>query len=193
MANHHANRRQRKNLKIVCHSGFSISADPDRNPLERGRSNALVGLFPHPHTPLMKLLVIGLALLALLTPASFSQASPAPAPTVAPTASKTLIVTPDQAAELIKTHPKLIILDLRTPEEFGAGHIAGAINISSGDPAFAKKLAALEQSNPILVHCASGSRSGRMLPLIEGGKFPSIHHLNSGINGWKEAGKPVVK
>jgi rhodanese-related sulfurtransferase len=101
-------------------------------------------------------------------------------------------VSPDKATELIAKQ-KPLILDVRTPEEFADGHLAGAVNISSADPEFSKKIAALDQTRPVLVHCAAGGRSRRVLPALEALKFPSIHHLAAGFNGWLDAGKPVQK
>jgi rhodanese-related sulfurtransferase len=108
------------------------------------------------------------------------------------TPAKTQDVSPNQAVELISKQ-KPLILDVRTPEEFADGHLAGAVNISSADPEFTKKIAALDQTRPLLVHCAAGGRSRRVLPALQALRFPSIHHLADGFNGWLDAGKPVQK
>ncbi len=101
--------------------------------------------------------------------------------------------TPDDVAKLIASNPKVTILDVRTPREFADGHIEGAKNISSVDPDFDEKIAALDPTQPIVLHCAAGGRSGQVLPKVEALKVPSILHMNGGFRAWKEAGKPVVK
>ena len=102
-------------------------------------------------------------------------------------------VTPDEVEKLLAKDPKPIVLDVRTPEEFADGHIAGATNVDAHDPDFAKKVAQLDQKRPVIVHCAAGGRSGRMLPTVSAQKFPEIYHMNKGFSAWSAAGKPVEK
>ena len=103
-------------------------------------------------------------------------------------------VSPDQAAKLMAESPRLMVVDVRTPEEFAEGHIQGAKNIDFFGPDFAKKVAALDASNPVLIHCAAGNRSSQAVNAIKDtAKFPAIYHLKAGFSGWKAAGKPVEK
>jgi rhodanese-related sulfurtransferase len=102
-------------------------------------------------------------------------------------------VTPDEAEKLMAERKDLVVVDVRTVEEFEMAHIAGAKNISFIDLDFAEKIKAVE-GKPVLVHCASGNRSLRaVMQMIASGKFPEIYHLNNGFSAWQEAGKTVVK
>ena len=103
-------------------------------------------------------------------------------------------VSPDEAEKLIKDVPGLIVLDVRTPEEFKDGHIKGAKNIDFFDSNFEKQVAALDHTKPVLVHCAVGGRSGQALGQMKNWpKFPAVYHLKDGFNGWTAAKKPVEK
>ncbi len=102
------------------------------------------------------------------------------------------VVSAEEVANLIAAK-KATVLDIRTPEEFAAGHIAGAVNIDFLEPDFAKKISALDKSKTYVVHCGAGSRSGRALPVFLEQKFPSLLHLQSGFKGWESAGLPVQK
>lgn len=102
------------------------------------------------------------------------------------------VVTPEEAAKLI-AEKKATVLDIRTPEEFQEGHIAGAVNIDFTEEGFAKKIAALDKSKTYIVHCQGGGRSGRSMPVFDEAKFQNILHLQSGFKGWQAAGKPVEK
>ena len=51
---------------------------------------------------------------------------------------------------------KVAILDVRTPQEFAQGHLAGAMNIDSSAPDFEQKLAALDRDKTYLVYCRVG-------------------------------------
>lgn len=95
------------------------------------------------------------------------------------------------AAELIRSDSDLVVLDIRTPEEFAAGHIEGAVNIDFKADTFAAKIGELDPEKAYLLHCRSGARSGQSLPLFKDLNFEKIYHLDSGFNGWKAAGKPV--
>lgn len=136
------------------------------------------------------------ASLLMLTPLAAQEKS-ATAPTQAPAATVNQGVAPknvtaDEAEKLISQR-KVLVLDVRTPEEFAAGHIEGAVNVDISDAEFGRKVAALDQTRPVLVHCAAGGRSTRSLPTIEKTKFPAIFHLNGGFKEWAAEKKPVVK
>ena len=107
-------------------------------------------------------------------------------------AEEVKVVSPDDVAKLI-AEKKATVLDIRTPEEFSAGHIPGAVNIDFLEGDFAKKIAALDKGKTYVVHCGAGSRSGRALPAFLEQKFPSLLHLQAGFKGWESAGKPVEK
>ena len=102
-------------------------------------------------------------------------------------------VSPDEAEKLLKDNPKIIVLDVRTPEEFAAGHIAGAKNVDFKAADFAAKVAALDKGRAYLVHCAAGGRSAKTLDLMKGKNFAAIYHLSEGFKAWEKAGKPVEK
>ena len=101
-------------------------------------------------------------------------------------------VTPDEAALLIKGKPGVLVLDVRTPDEFAEGHIAGAKNLDFLGDDFEKGLAKLPTDRPVIVHCAAGGRSAKAVAKIDALKLPvQVLHLKAGFNGWKAAGKPV--
>lgn len=97
-----------------------------------------------------------------------------------------------EAANLIESQ-KLVVLDVRTPEEFREGHIKGAKNIDFNAGDFAAKLKELDKSKPCLVHCRSGGRSSSSLAVFEELGFEKVFHLDGGIMSWQEAKLPVEK
>jgi phage shock protein E len=108
--------------------------------------------------------------------------------------TKEKVVTPDEAEKLLKENPGVTVLDVRSPEEFAEGHIKGAVNADVNGDDFQKKVAALDQSKPVLIHCQAGRRSARAIEEMGNKvKFPTVYHLNSGFKGWKDANKPVAK
>ena len=86
-----------------------------------------------------------------------------------------------------------VILDVRTPEEFAAGHLPNAVNIDFNAEDFEQKVAALDKTKTYLVHCASGGRSARACKKLDRLDFPSVYNLKGGIAAWEKAGKKVEK
>ncbi len=97
------------------------------------------------------------------------------------------------AADKLIREQKVVILDLRTPEEFKAGHLAGATNLNFSAADFSQQLSRLDKDRTYLIHCASGGRSSAALPTFKKLKFKSIVHLDGGLLAWQKAGKPVEK
>jgi protein disulfide-isomerase len=111
-------------------------------------------------------------------------------PPVAPAAFKNVSV--DEFARLVDDKQN-VILDVRTPEEFQAGHISGAVNLDFNAPDFQTKAAALDRSKTYLVHCASGVRSARACDKLNHLDFPNLYNLPGGFRAWAKAGRPVAK
>jgi rhodanese-related sulfurtransferase len=98
-----------------------------------------------------------------------------------------------QFKEYLAKNPSVTLLDVRTPEEFAAGHLKNAVNIPVNDPKFDAKVSKFDKTKTVLVYCRSGHRSvvasGKLLTL----GFVSILNLEKGINSWQAAGETVVK
>ncbi len=94
--------------------------------------------------------------------------------------------------EKLSQGTNVVILDVRTPDEFAAGHMKGAKNIDFIEKDFTEKVAALDKNKTYLVHCASGRRSAQAAEeMVKKLKFTNVYNLEGGINAWQKAGKPV--
>ena len=103
------------------------------------------------------------------------------------------LVSVQEGAEIQAKPPSdLVILDVRTPEEFAEGHLEGAVMIDFYDLDFADQLAELDPDVPYLLYCRSGNRSGQTLALMEELGFTDVADVDGGINQWQAAGLPVV-
>lgn len=108
------------------------------------------------------------------------------------TDSKLELTSVGNIAEIIAEPPAdLVILDIRTPEEFAAGHIAGAINIDYYAADFEAQLGDLDLEVPYVMYCNSGNRSSNALPLMDSIGFSEVYELDGGIQAWFNAGNPV--
>ncbi len=98
-----------------------------------------------------------------------------------------------QALELLTAEKDVIVLDVRTPQEFSIGHIEGAINININGDAFGEKIGKLEKGKTYLLHCAAGvpkGRSRRAEKLMKKLEFKQLYHLDGGFIAWQLSGKP---
>ena len=102
-------------------------------------------------------------------------------------------VNATEAAELLKNNPEIKVLDVRTGFEFNRGHLKDAVNLNYYSRKFEDKLNELDKNTTWLVHCRSGVRSGKTMPLMKAAGFTSVIHLVDGILDWKNAGLPLVK
>jgi len=108
------------------------------------------------------------------------------------TDSKLELTSVDNIAEIVAAPPPdLVILDIRTPEEFAAGHIAGAINIDYYASDFEALLGDLDLDVPYVMYCNSGNRSSNALALMDSIGFAEVYELDGGIQAWFGAGNPV--
>lgn len=84
--------------------------------------------------------------------------------------------------------PGVVLLDVRTPEEFAAGHLTGATNINAEDPGFDAAIAALDKGATYAVYCQSGRRSAIATGKMAEAGFTSIVELEGGTKAWEQAG-----
>jgi phage shock protein E len=84
------------------------------------------------------------------------------------------------------------VLDIRTPEEFGDGHVEGALNIDFYAADFADRIGDLDRDAVYVVYCRSGNRSGQAMALFEELGFTAVHELDGGILTWVAEGLPLV-
>lgn len=103
------------------------------------------------------------------------------------------VVSPDEAAEIQADPPDgLVVLDVRTPEEFAEGHLEGAVLLDIYRDDFAEELATFDRELPYLLYCRSGNRSEQARVLMTDLEFSDVADIDGGIVAWAEAGYPVV-
>ncbi len=79
----------------------------------------------------------------------------------------------------------LQLVDVRTPEEFGAGSIGNALNINYLSENFSEKIQALDKSKPVYIFCRSGNRSGKAGKIMQQLGFKEVYDLQGGYLNWR--------
>jgi rhodanese-related sulfurtransferase len=91
-------------------------------------------------------------------------------------------VTADEAKELIDSGD-VQVLDVRTPDEFAAGHIPGAKLVPL--QVIESMLSELDKDQKYLVVCRSGNRSTQASGILVENGFTNIYNMTGGMNEWK--------
>lgn len=136
---------------------------------------------------------IALAGALLLTPGlaacgSSSEAAPAPTTAASQPAAPVRVGVPEwmQAAQ----SPGTVIIDVRTPEEFNAGHVQGALNIPVEYADFAQQVSALDPSVTYAIYCRTGNRSAVATAEMASMGFMYLYDLDGGFSDLEAAGMP---
>ena len=111
-------------------------------------------------------------------------------------ATNTIIEIP--AADLynrIETSTAPLIIDVRSPDEFAAGHLPGALNVAHSEfidtPAESVALLPTAMDAEIVVYCASGKRAGIASTIIANAGYTNVGHLTGDFRGWEAAGYTI--
>lgn len=89
--------------------------------------------------------------------------------------------------------PGVVIVDVRTPEEFAAGHLRGAVNLDVSAATFDSQISALDKNVAYAVYCRSGNRSTIAVGKMSDARFTNLFNFNKG--GFAElaaAGAPTA-
>lgn len=98
---------------------------------------------------------------------------------------------PMQFHSLITSNKKVRLLDVRTPEEYRAEHIKGALNIPVADTAaFLASVDSLSHKTPFAVYCRTGKRSDTAARLLSHRGY-TVYNLKGGIEAWKTRHLPT--
>lgn len=94
-------------------------------------------------------------------------------------------------AQKLLAQSRITVLDIRSDEEYQAGHIPGSQHIHLGY--LARRLQEIPPEKPVVVHCQAGLRSPIGASVLEAPPHSHIMELGGGFVAWQEAGYPTLK
>jgi rhodanese-related sulfurtransferase len=97
---------------------------------------------------------------------------------------------PGQAQARLSSQPGPFLLDVRQPDEYRAGHIAGARLIPLHE--LARRMGELPQDREIICVCQSGNRSHSATSRLKSAGYNAVN-LQGGMNAWARHGLPIKK
>jgi len=95
--------------------------------------------------------------------------------------------------DLNNANKDILLIDVRTPEEFASGHLENAVNMNYFDSDFAAQLKTLDKNKPVYLYCKSGRRSANAAQKLEDMGFVKIYDLDGGILNWNAKGFTILK
>lgn len=85
----------------------------------------------------------------------------------------------NKAIKTVNNSTNLVLLDVRTPEEYSSGNIPNSINIDILSSDFKSKIELLDKNKEYLVYCRSGNRSSIAASIMATNGFIKIYNLNN--------------
>lgn len=98
-------------------------------------------------------------------------------------------IAPSELSERRASGTAPVVIDVRTPEEYAAGHIPGAVNIPFDR--IAERITEIDAPHGVALYCMVGPRARKGEAALLGSGYTSVFHLEGGLAAWQAAGLPV--
>ena len=109
------------------------------------------------------------------------------------TADGTPLIQSDELLDRVARGEELLILDVRSEEEFAGGRVPGAINIPHTEVESRLDEIAAYGDVEIVLYCRSGRRAGMAAGVLREAGYERLLHLDGDMNGWESRQLPVVR
>ncbi|WP_282783619.1 rhodanese-like domain-containing protein [Phaeodactylibacter xiamenensis] len=102
------------------------------------------------------------------------------------TAEEQYVLPQKEYQEKMAAIGDLQLLDVRTPDEYNAGHIEGAELINFFDEDFVQQVESrFDKDEPLMLYCRSGNRSAKATAKLKAVGFKEIYDLKGGYKNWE--------
>lgn len=98
-----------------------------------------------------------------------------------------------ELSQILAKDKKIVILDVRTPQEFAAGHLKGAQNIDIYQDNFYTRIDKLNKKATYLVYCRTSNRSTATVGYMQQNGFKNLYQMMDGFPGWANNKLPFEK
>jgi len=110
---------------------------------------------------------------------------------VTPSQNSVKNISAEEAKTLMLDNPEIEILDVRTPAEYGTGHLKKSENVDFLGSEFLKNIKNLDPNKTYLVYCSMGGRSSQASQLMQKQGFNSVYNSKEGFSSLKKVGVEV--
>ncbi len=102
-------------------------------------------------------------------------------------------IRPAEAKQRLEKTPGIIVLDVRTPEEYATGHLANSVLLPVNQVKAQAGTVLKDRNAPVLIYCHSGGRSDAAAKVLKEQGYTNVMSVVGGIVAWNAAGYPTVK
>ncbi len=101
----------------------------------------------------------------------------------------------DVVRETLDKKTNITLVDVRTPEEYAEGYIAGSVLVPLQDLQGAQEQLGKipDKEKTLYVHCKRGVRGAQAVDILRSLGYKDVHNVTGGIEAWTEKGFPTVK
>lgn len=96
-----------------------------------------------------------------------------------------------EAKALLDRNKNIYLLDVRTPQEYSQGKLAGSVLIPIGE--FERRVGEVPKNKTIIVYCAVGSRSKPVANFLAQRGHKDVYNMTDGIVGWYRNKFPIQR
>jgi rhodanese-related sulfurtransferase len=103
-------------------------------------------------------------------------------------------ITVDQAYRYIKKNQgdeDLVVLDVRTKEEYDKAHLKNAVLLDYRQPSFPAEIEKLDKNKTYIIYSGNDGRSANTFQLMKELRFSDAHYIDGGIDQWQKQGLPL--
>lgn len=100
-------------------------------------------------------------------------------------------ITARDAKSLLEKYKNVYLLDVRTPQEYSQGRVAGSVLIPIGE--LERRIGEVPKNRTIVVYCAVGGRSRSAAGILVKQGYKEVYNMTDGIVGWYRNGFPVQR
>ena len=101
-------------------------------------------------------------------------------------------VSARDVAKMLRKDPSVMLVDVRTPEEYQQGHLKGCKLMNYYDADFRERAKKLPKDKRIVLYCRSGRRSADAMTYLASIGYSRVYNMLGGIIAWQKDRQPVV-
>lgn len=106
-------------------------------------------------------------------------------------AAGTKNITSTQARDLLARDKKVVLVDVRTPDEYRVARLRGSVLIPLAE--LPRRLQEIPRDRPLLIYCSVGARSSSAADLLVSRGYHEVYQMSDGLVGWYRNGFPIEK
>ena len=87
-----------------------------------------------------------------------------------------------EAKQMLKNDKEILLIDVRSPQEYKESHLDGAINLPLYDIEQQAEEKIKKKDTPIIIYCQSGSRSRKAIQILKQEDYQNLYEIEGGLD-----------